>query len=364
LPRYKRGRGSLFKRGKTWWMTFYVGGVRVRESARTTDKDVAKDLLDTRIGQRAEGKLVIGADRITFDELADDVLTDYRVNERKSERNAELRLRLHLRPFFGKMRAHAICPADVGRYVDKRRGESAPNATINRELALLKRAYTLGIDGGKITRRPKVRMLEENNVRRGFFERSDLETLLPHLPEWLRPAISFAFATGWRLPSEILTLTWDRVDLEVGTIRLDPGTTKSKEGRVIYATEEMAGILRRQHETRPEGCEYVFHLNGRQIRSYWNAWRRGCEAAGIVNRVPHDLRRSAVRTSVRAGVPETIAMKLSGHKTRAIFDRYAIVSDRDLRDAAERLNQAFRPRLDTSSDTTAETAPAEERVTH
>ena len=77
-----------------------------------------------------------------------------------------------------------------------------------RELALFKRAFTLGIDSGKITRRPKVRMLEENNLRQGFFERSDLAKLVPHLSDWLRPAIAFAFATGLRLPSEILTLTW------------------------------------------------------------------------------------------------------------------------------------------------------------
>jgi integrase len=182
-------------------------------------------------------------------------------------------------------------------------------------------------------------MLEESNVRQGFFERSDLETLLPHLPEWLRPAVAFAFATGWRLPSEILTLTWDRVDLDVGTVRLDPGTTKTKEGRVIYLTDEMAGVLRQQHETRPDGCSHVFHINGRPIRSYWAAWRRGCEAAGLAGRVAHDLRRSAVRNAVRAGVPDSVAMKLSGHKTRSIFDRYAIVSDRDLKDAAERLTR-------------------------
>ncbi len=76
------------------------------------------------------------------------------------------------------------------------------------------------------------------------------------------------------------------------------------------------------------------------IKSYGKAWRSACRAAGCPGRIPHDLRRTAVRNLVRAGIPERVAMKMAGHKTPSVFQRYNIVSGGDLRDAAHKLNVA------------------------
>jgi integrase len=207
--------------------------------------------------------------------------------------------------------------------------------------------YTLAIQAGKLLTRPYVPMLAETNIRTGFFDREQIDSVIAHLPEALRPMVTFAYITGWRIPSEVLTLQWRQVDLDAGTVRLDPGTTKSGEGRVIHMTADLRTLLESQRaitdayqKERGKICPWVFHRNGEQIRIFRTAWQTACRLAGCPGRIPHDLRRTAVRNFVRAGVSEHVAMKLSGHKTASVFRRYDIVSDSDLIDAAEKLQAA------------------------
>ena len=159
--------------------------------------------------------------------------------------------------------------------------------------------------------------------------------------------MTFAYLTGWRVQSEILPLEWRQVDRHSGTVRLDPGTTKNREGRFFPYGDvlpELREIVKSQwtltkavEQDRGMVCPWVFHRSGEQIKSLRTAWRRACAAAGCPHRIPHDFRRTAVRNLVRAGVPDTIAMALTGHKTRAVFDRYDIVDEADLRAGIEKL---------------------------
>lgn len=364
MPRYRRGDGRVYRRGRRWYLDYYVNGERTREPTDAKTREEARILLRKRVVERDAGTIVVGAARVRFDDLAKGLLEDYRANRRRSLRNVEARVRLHLTPFFGGRRVQSITSGHVTAYVAQRQAEGAPNSTINRELACLKRMFTLGMDAEKITRRPKIRMLVEDNVRKGFFERHELDAVLAHLPEPLRPPITFAYLTGWRVPSEVLPLTWANVDLGDGTVRLDPGTTKTGKGRVIYLTEELLGILQQQDTLRHADSPLVFHRAGRPIRYPWSAWRRACEAAGLSGRIMHDLRRTAVRNMVRAGVPDQTAMKISGHRTRSVYDRYAIVSDGDLRDAARRLDVRFRPTMGTSLGTADLPGGDEATITH
>jgi len=161
-------------------------------------------------------------------------------------------------------------------------------------------------------------------------------------------------------------MTWAQVDLDTGALRLEPGTTKNKAGRMFRTTPDLRACLEAQRATtlafqRRRGMivPLVFHRDGRPIKDFRKAWQNACEAAGCPGRLVHAMRRSAIRTMVRAGVSERVAMQMSGHNTRAVFERYNIVSETDLAEAAEKLAQ-FAAARGTSSGTSRQksTAPA------
>ncbi len=205
--------------------------------------------------------------------------------------------------------------------------------------------FTLAHRSGKVLARPPIPTLQVRNTRSGFFEDSELRALLPELPEYLRPFVEFAYLTGWRA-NEARTLTWRQVDFATGIVRLEPGTTKNDEGREFPfgLIPELAALLEDQ-QARTSAFEresgamvpWVFHLDGRPVGDYRDSWRSACKRAGCPGRLLHDLRRTAVRRMERAGVPRSVAMKLSGHKTESVYRRYAIVSPGDLADAARKL---------------------------
>jgi integrase len=345
MPKYKWGSGIVYYKRGWCYLKYYVDGKPVYEATGTKDRAEARRMLQVRLGQRAEGRYVGPAvERVTFDELARDFLTDYEVNGRKSLRMVRGKVSNHLIPFFGDRKAHQITTADVQTFIAQRQEEGASNGEINRELAALKRMYNLGLRAEKIAKKPYIPKLEEDNARQGFFERWEFEAVLIRLPEYLRPLLTFAYYTGWRVHSEILPLTWDRVDLEAGTVRLYRGTTKNKDGRLIHLPQVLSDIIEHQwqeHLERYPDCSFVFHRNGERIKYFRRRWVRACQEASLTGKIPHDFRRTAVRNLVRAGVPERVAMQICGHKTRSVFDRYNIVSATDLKEAAKRIDLAI-----------------------
>lgn len=242
-----------------------------------------------------------------------------------------------------------------GNVIKPEERKSVSHGEINRELEALKSIFLLAVRDGKLPRAPRIQKLEEHNTRVGFFEPEQMARLLPHLPADVQPVVQFAYLTGWRLASEVLPLQWRQVDFAAGEVRLDAGMTKNGQSRVIYMTDALRVLLKKQYAEHKrlaqEGhiCPHVFFREGgkgsrgvegpRAIRSIRKAWNVACRKAGLLGRIPHDLRRSAVRNMVRAGVPERVAMRMTGHKTPSVFARYDIVADSDLRDAATRLNR-------------------------
>ena len=213
---------------QVWWLRYYRNGRRIEESSGSTKKSDAERMLRIREGDVARGvPIAPSVGRIRFDEAAAQVVLDYRVNGKKTADQVERRIRLHLEPFFGGRRLVSISSDDARAYIGHRQEEGAANATINRELAVVKRSFRLVEQSGKILHRPHIPMLREDNVRRGFFGADQFEAVRAALPPELRGMVTFAYFSAWRIASEILPLKWARVDRKARTIRLEPGTTKN-----------------------------------------------------------------------------------------------------------------------------------------
>jgi integrase len=337
---------------RIWWITYDADGRRQSVSSHSEDRRVADDLLKAR-ERHARQAVPASAPQglVTFDDAADDIVADYQMNKKRSLRTLTIRIEKHLRPVFGHQPLTAITTPVVRTYITRRQAAGAANATINRDLITLKRMFTLAVQGGNLLAKPYIPLLKEQNVRRGFFEPEQFQRIKSHLPAYMQGIAGFAFVTGWRTPSEILPLEWRQVDLQAGEIRLDAGTTKNGDGRVFPFTAALRHVLAEQQQiaetlkargvmTGHVFCYTIGQKAGKGITEggYNKAWRKARVAAGCPARIPHDFRRTAVRNLVRAGVPERVAMQLTGHKTRAVFERYNIVSAGDLRDAARRLD--------------------------
>jgi len=351
----KTGDGSVFRRGTVWWVKYYRNGKPYRESSRSDEEADARKLLRKRQGEIALSRFIgPDAERVPIRELAEDYLNDYRVNARKSLDKAERMVKRHddgkemdseLIAYFGDCKAHNVATDAVKKYVAQRLTGGAANATVNRELAALKRMFNLGLQAEKIYRKPYIPMLKENNARQGFFEYGEFVAFRAALPEYFKPVVTFAYYTGWR-KQEILSLRWNQVDLNARAVRLNAGTTKNDKGRLVILDGELLEAIQGQWERRKVAeipgqsptllCPYVFHRDGHPIRDFRKAWNKARKETGLAGKILHDFRRTAVRDMVRAGVHERVAMTISGHQTRSVFDRYNIVSEDDLKEAARR----------------------------
>jgi len=376
--RRERGTGSIYRQpgSKNYWIQYYVNGKPYRESSGTDNKTLALRKLRKKLGEIASGRFIEPkAEKTLLKELAEDVFRDYGNNELKSLEDAKTRWRLHLAPVFAERRAASVQRPQLSEYIEKRKAGHAASATINRELALLKRMYSLGVENRKVFSSPKFPHLKENNVRKGFLDSAQYEKLAAECAKeglWMRALLEFGYQFGWRKDSEVLRLRVEQVDLHDRSIRLEPGTTKNDDGREAYMPELLYQLIQRCVVGK-QPTDYIFtRQRGKPVRDFRGTWAKVCVAAGVgrmvskccrkplvedkceacgksakepknkqkyVGLIFHDLRRTAVRNMVRRGIPESVAMKISGHKTRAVFERYNITSKSDLREAARKMDQ-------------------------
>jgi len=334
--------GMIYKRGDIWWIKYYQNGKSIRESSKSKSKMVADKFLKRREGEIAQGQLPgVYFEKTTFDQLADGIIQDYRINNRKSFDRMKKAVG-HLKEKFSGYKAHQITTQQINEYVLSRLENGVANATINRELAALKRMFSIGFQQTPplVNRVPHIPSLKERNARKGFFEHWEFVALRNVLPDYLKGAVTFAYKFGWRI-EEITGLTWNQVDRRQGIVRLEVGDTKNDEARTIYLDQEVKGVFDEQWEKRKLAKKllpYVFlNRNGDdRLKRFYKTWRKSCLEAGIGVKLFHDFRRTAVRNMVRSGIPERVAMVISGHKTRCVFDRYNIVNDQDLKLAAQK----------------------------
>ena len=197
--------------------------------------------------------------------------------------------------------------------------------------------FQLAVRSRQLAERPVFpERLEENGPRQGFFEHAEYTAVRQQLPAPYQDVLDFAYYSGWR-KREILDLRWDEVDEPGGVVRLSPQRSKTRVGRVLPISPPFAAVLARRRATRRAAESQVFHRDAVTVPAWRTAWPEACRQAGVPGRLLHDCRRTTARNLVRAGVHERVAMQLTGHKTRAVFDRYNIVQEAELHDAGARL---------------------------
>ncbi len=375
-PRRERGTGRIWQIGRIWWIQYYAGSRQIRESSRSTTKTVAERLLRRRLGE-AEAGLVPSpsVQRLRYEEMRKALFAEYATNHRKSLHSRKDGTLLicgvpELDEFFRDCRAIDIETTRIREFIRKRQEKGAPNSTINRSLAALRRMFHLAKQDGKLRDVPHIPMLKEPPPRKGFLEYDQYARLRDALPDYLKPITTMGFYTGMRL-GELRSLRWEQVNFANKEVQLDPGQTKNDEPRVIPLNDlpELLHMLRMASDARRPGYDFVFFRDGGPLGNFYKAWTRTCVRIGLGRMVCkncsvtvegkpycaeckkaghpsqlkycglvfHDLRRTGIRNLIRAGVPERVAMQISGHKTRAVFERYNITSKRDLQDAARKL---------------------------
>jgi integrase len=370
-PKRERGTGSVYqnKGSSVWQIKFYDRGKPERESSHSTDKAVAEKLLRRRLAEVTTDTF-IPRQNIKVDALIQDVLADYRKDNRKSTDQVEARWRNHLSEFFSRMKASDVKTDRIERYIKHRLDQGTERATLNRELAVLKRALRLAFRSGKLKALPYVPMLKESNARQGFLELDGYARLAGECAKvglWLRALLETAYTFGFRL-GELRSMRCRQVNLFANTIWLE--TSKNGEPRETVMTASVRELLTALIVGKKPD-DFVFDRDGAPVGNFRKTWASVCVAAGVgwfhcpecdekvtvdadgptvhcgrelgrsdlVYRglIFHDLRRSAVRGLIRAGVSQKTAMSITGHKTISVFQRYQIVSPADKQEATRML---------------------------
>lgn len=352
MKRRRQGKGSVFQNGRTFWMQFYQNGERVRESTGCENKADAEKVLERRLLEAAGLTLRgISPGNVTIDDLAQLVFADHELKDRKDRKEPRQRYEKHIAKRWGKRKADKLTTADIRTYVKQRRFEGAANATINRELEIVRRGFNLGKreEPPLVYDVPHIEKLPEKNARQGFIEQHQYERLLEKLPPELKALFVCSYHVGTR-KGELRKTRWDWIDWDGNMIHVPGAVTKNSAPRTLPIYGDMMRWLEDQREKCPEGNPYVFfgrwpkdgkrRIGGESkfaVSPALHGWEEACKAADLDGLTLHDLRRSAVRNMKRAGVVDSVAMKITGHKTRSMYDRYDIVDETDLIDAGEKL---------------------------
>jgi integrase len=334
--RGERGTARPYRRGKTWWVQYFSNGKRVRESAYTNNKSIAIKLLNQRKAQSDTRQLI--ATEATVSDLLDHLLSDYRRHSRASIKAVESYVENHVRPGLGRVKAADVTSQQISSYIEQRQREKAASASINRELEMLRRAFRLAHEATPplIYSIPKIALLDTTNaVRTGFVEHTQYAALRGALPPHLRLLWVIGYHLGLRR-GEILSLNWSQVDWEAGILRLEGRQTKSRHPRTAPLYGDLRSELKRAWERRGD-CPFLIQYEGHGVTEIKRAWNTARKAVKLPDVLVHDLRRTAVRNMIRAGVSQKVCMEISGHRTTHVFQRYDITDERDIVDAGKKL---------------------------
>jgi integrase len=401
-----RGTGSVFKRGRFWWVAYSNRGRQHAESSHSMKKADAERLLKTRLSEITTGSYLTPDRRKTLvtielsesaksgpvKSLRELLRTDHQNNARRTAEAVDASWELHIHPFFVGWRASDVSGEVVSRYVNQRITEGAKPATINRELSALYRAFRLGREQGLVRELPLIKRLREDNRRVGFLADGEHLKLIDGSPLWFRACVELGRTYAWRA-GEVLALKVRSVDILNRSISLDVGSTKNGEGREVPLSDALYPLIRELCVgKKPDDA--LITRGKKPVRSIRHAWQSACVRAGLgvlscrecgttISGKPlhcpnckknrqlnessyegllfHDLRRTGARNLRRSGVAEEVAMKVGGWRTPSVFKRYSIVGGDDIREAIRKVQERERLVLLQINDNRPEAAPVADR---
>lgn len=344
-PNKRRAKAAREPCQCSWEIAFYFRGKLTRERGGRTERETKKKLRDRIKAIRGDRYVGPDEERLTVGELLD-ALEQNLALRKKSVRSFAPHIRA-MRRHFGLMRAVEVNAALVEHYQaeELRTDHPRANATINREIGVLRQSFRLAFKQSRISRVPYFPMLPEDNVREGFVEPSTMEAIATALPPDLADAARFAYLTGWRR-GQVSKLRWEHVD-RTNRLLLAPGAiTKNGRPQTIPLEGELWDLLERRRQRREVPRKrgpvflspFVFHRgDGKQLGDFRKAWAKACAAAAAPDLLFHDLRRSGIRNMIRAGVDRDVAKRISGHRTDSMLSRYNVTDTSDQVEAFRRV---------------------------
>lgn len=374
----QRGTGSIYLQpgSSVWSYQVWINGQRQRGSTECRNKREADAFVRRKLAEYSVGISSPHAEKVTVKKLVEDVLLRNKNDGNKTVADDQSRWKNHLEPFFGHLRASQVSSDLIDSYIGQRKaqktrsGTPPENATINRELALLKSAFNHGTEQTppKVRFVPHFNMLEENNVRSGFLQDESYVRLSHECAiegMWLAGLFETAYAFSWR-NEELLGLRVRQLDFLARII--DLGKTKNGDQRMLPMTEHVFQVLVRCASSK-KADDFVFtHDDGSPVKDFRGAWWKACIRAGLgrfecreCKRIVsegrkcsscnskkkakyiglrfHDLRRTGVRNMSRKGVPEKVGMLISGHRTDSVYRRYNIIDMEVLKAATAKIEE-------------------------
>jgi integrase len=354
------GAGHIYRRGRIWWVKYYLRGRPHFESSHSDSEAKARELLRKRMRSHTTGS----EERVSYEDLEQGIVQDYEVKGYRSLGDLmSVRLK-HVRSFFKGQRAIDITTPRLRQYVVMRRKGGAANETINRELSVIRRMLSIARQDRTIWHIPHFPMLEPGQPRESYVTPSEFHEILKHLPGHDQGIVRWIWNTGWRITAAC-NLAWKDVNLAEGYAVLTRENAKNKRPQKIPLVGELSLIIGEALDMQKVDQPLVFHHSGGQPfrrESVWRAFKKACVRAGLGNeKTLHDMRRSAARDLIRTGVvSEDVARRITGHQTRAVFSRYNITADNDVAQALVALQQHRDKRPGEGPSTVTELSPPQD----
>jgi integrase len=327
---------GAYRRGEMWWIDYFSGGKRVRESVGHSKK-MALTIMAKRRMEVAQGKHpeLKRRGKTRFRDFAQVYMETHAIPNKLSWKTSDAGLVKNLSTFFDGMYLHEITSYDIERYKTKRQQGVSP-ATVNRSLSCLRCMFNRAISWGYVTNNPvsRVRFLREDNKRLRYLDVGEIRRLLIQSSPQLQAVIMVAINTGMR-KGELRGLCWKDVDLKQGVITL----LKTKSGRVRHIPINTAcGNALTTLQRHPKS-EYVFTKEDGTTYDVRKGFGTALKRAGIVGFRFHDLRHTFASHMAMSGADLTTLRDLLGHKDFSLTLRYAHLSPDHKASAVEKLGE-------------------------